>query len=105
MSNQRLEKLLEMIEKQPDDLFLQYALGMEYMGKNDADSAERLMRKVIETDKQYVPAYYQLAKLLVNRHLEEEAITYLELGLEEAKKKGDSKTINEFRSFLDELLY
>lgn len=105
MSNQRLEKLLEMLEKQPDDLFLQYALGMEYMGKNDVTSAEGLMRKVIESDKQYVAAYYQLAKLLVNRNREEEAIECLQLGLEEAIKKGDHKTVNEFRSFLDELLY
>lgn len=105
MSNQRLEKLLEMLEKQPDDLFLQYAMGMEYMGINDMIRAEEAMRNVILADPHYVPAYYQLGKILIGKQAEKEATHILGKGLEEAKLKGDLKTMNEFRSLLDELLY
>ena len=105
MSNQRLEKLLEMLEKQPDDLFLQYAMGMEYLGLNDMLRAENAMRNVIRADEHYVAAYYQLGKILIGKQAEQEAVSVLEMGLKEAKLKGDNKTTNEFRSLLDEILF
>jgi tetratricopeptide (TPR) repeat protein len=104
MSNLRLQKLLEMLEQQPLDLFLQYALAMEYLGMSQPAEAENLFKAIITTDEHYVPAYYQLGKLLeVNK--ENEAIAIYEKGMSEAQLKGDRKTVNEFRSALDELMY
>ena len=104
MSNSRFEKLLEMLEKQPDDLFLQYALAMEYLGMQQSDKAQVLLRQIITADEHYVAAYYQLG-LLLQQTDEAAAVAIFEKGMQEAQAKGDRKTVNEFRSALDELLY
>lgn len=93
-----------MLEKQPDDLFLQYALAMEYLGLQQPDKAQTLLRQIITADEHYVAAYYQLGVLLQTRD-EVAAIALFEKGMFEAEQKGDRKTVNEFRSALDELLY
>jgi tetratricopeptide (TPR) repeat protein len=93
-----------MLEQEPQDLFLQYALAMEYLGMNQPDEAEQCFRKILASDEQYVSAYYQLGKLLEAKD-EAGAIRFYEKGLQEAQLKNDRKTVNEFRSALDELLY
>jgi tetratricopeptide (TPR) repeat protein len=104
MSNSRFEKLVEMLEKQPDDLFLLYALAMEYLGMKEMEKAQHLFEQIIASDEHYVSAYYQLGLLLEGTH-EQRAIEIYEKGMQEAQLKGDRKTVNEFRSALDELLY
>ncbi len=93
-----------MLEEQPLDLFLQYALAMEYLGMNQQAEAERLFKAIISADEHYVAAYYQLGKLLETTN-ETEAITLYEKGMSEAQLKGDRKTVNEFRSAIDALIY
>ncbi|MES2560990.1 MAG: hypothetical protein V4590_14685 [Bacteroidota bacterium] len=104
MANSRFDKLLEMLEKQPDDLFLQYALAMEYLGMQQPEKAQNLFEQIIAADEHYVAAYYQLGLLLEGSD-EKRAIAIYEKGMQEAQLKGDRKTVNEFRSALDELLY
>ena len=105
MSNIRLQKLAEMLEKQPNDTFLLYAMGMEYLGMGDVNVAEKHFKLVLEVDKANVATYYQLGILFTKNNREIEAQDFLEKGYELAKQKGDLKTQNEFRSALDELLY
>jgi predicted Zn-dependent protease len=64
MSNTRFQKLLEMLELDPQDLFLQYVLAMEYLAMQQPVEAQKLFKTIIATDEQYVAAYYQLGKLL-----------------------------------------
>jgi predicted Zn-dependent protease len=104
MSNIRLLKLNEMLEKQPDDAFLLYALGMEYMGMSEAGKAEDMFRKVLTIEAHNIAAKYQLARLISNGN-PKEAILLLEAGMREAKLKSDQKTANEFRSLLDEIIF
>ena len=40
MPNQRLQKLTEMLHKQPHDAFLHYAIGMEHLGLQETTEAE-----------------------------------------------------------------
>lgn len=105
MSNIRLQKLAEMLEKQPNDTFLIYAMGMEYLGTGDLNVAEKYFKQVLEVDPLHVATHYQLGILFTLTNRENEAQTFLEKGFELAKQKGDLKTQNEFRSALDELLY
>ncbi len=93
-----------MLEEQPNDLFLQYALAMEYLGMGKAAEAEKQFRAILFADAHHVASYYQLGKLLEGRD-EADAIQVYEKGMAEAKIKNDLKTVNEFRSALDELLY
>ncbi len=105
MSNIRLQKLVEMLEKQPNDTFLIYALGMEYLGMGDLNWAEKYFKQVLAIDPAHVATYYQLGMLFTQNNREIEAQDFLEKGFALAKQKGDVKTQNEFRTALDELLY
>jgi Tfp pilus assembly protein PilF len=105
MSDSRLEKLIQLLEQQPADLFLQYALAMEYLGLADIQQAELNFRKVLAHDETYIPAYYQLGKICEGEGKDQEAIRLFEKGLAYAQQKKDLKTMNEFRTALDELLF
>lgn len=102
MHNPRMEKIQQMLNHSPDDLFLIYALGMEYVGHSDLVAAAIQFRKVLDKDHTYVPAYYQLGLILQEQGHEKEAQEIIAKGLNEAIEKNDTRTINEFRSLLEE---
>lgn len=101
----RLQKLLEMLEKQPNDSFLTYAVGMEHLGLHNDTEAVKWFEKTLEHEPDNIAAHYQLALLHHKYGKEKEAITLLEKGMGLAKNKGDLKTANEFRTALDEILF
>lgn len=105
MPNIRLQKLLEFSEQQPEDLFLKYALAMEYLGMNDIPTAENYFKEVIEKDENYVAVYYQLGKIYENKGDEKLAIATYEKGLEAANIKKDAKALRELKAALDELTF
>ena len=45
MANIRLEKLTEMLHKQPHDPFLHYAVAMEHLGLNNPNLAQEWLKK------------------------------------------------------------
>lgn len=105
MSNQRLQKLLEMLEKQPNDTVLLYALAMEHLGINDKSQAEQLFKQVLGIEPENVAAHYQLALIFQQTNRDREAVLMFEEGMKYAHLKGDLKTSNEFRTALDEMLF
>ncbi|MCU0359654.1 MAG: hypothetical protein MUF75_02875 [Bacteroidia bacterium] len=93
----RLDLLKRMLEKEDDDVFLNYALGLEY-AKNPQSIvlAEMQFKKVTELDPTYMAAFYQLGKLLEAQTKLGEALHYYKLGLEIAEKRKEKKAIGEF---------
>ncbi|PBQ31746.1 hypothetical protein CNR22_08175 [Sphingobacteriaceae bacterium] len=93
----RIENLMSMLEKEPDDLFLNYALGLEYASDlNKVADAESQFKLVLGLDKNYIPAYYQLGQLFASLLRITEALEYYNSGLEKAKEQKNNKAINEF---------
>ena len=92
----RIDMLLEMLSKEPDDVFLNYALGIEYIGELDVLHSEIQFKKVLEMNADYIAAYYQLGKLFESQLKNTEALLYYKLGLEKAKIQKNNKAINEF---------
>lgn len=93
----RIDMLLTMLEKEPDDLFLNYALGLEYAGDlQTVADAESQFKIVLSLDKNYIAAYYQLGKLFESLMRTTEAMEYYKYGLEKAKEQKNNKAINEF---------
>lgn len=93
----RIESLMSMLEKEPDDLFLNYALGLEYASDLDkVADAESQFKIVLGLDKNYIPAYYQLGQLFSSLLRTPEALEYYTCGLEKAKEQKNNKAINEF---------
>jgi len=103
MQNKRIEKLLELQKDEPSDIFIIYALGMEYESMGNTTEAVEQFKLTLEQDIKHVPAYYQLGLLYLKSNNEEAAITYLTKGMELAKEKKDQRSTNEFKALLDEL--
>lgn len=58
----RLAKLLEMLQRTPDDAFLLYGAGMEYKKLRQFDDAIGRFRAAIQVDPAYCYAYYQIGQ-------------------------------------------
>lgn len=93
-----------MLAQQPEDLFLLYAMAMEYLGEGDREKAEMYFTQVIEKDTGHVPAYYQLGRLMEEKGDDALAVEMYEKGFENARVKNDQKAMREFRSAIDELM-
>ncbi|MES2727882.1 MAG: hypothetical protein V4643_12310 [Bacteroidota bacterium] len=105
MQNNRLLKLQEMLAEMPDDIFLNYALAMEYKGMNEAQKTIHQLEKVLLLDENHVASLYQMGVLMSEDNENEKAILFLEKGLNLAKQNKDLKTANEFKALLDEIMY
>jgi len=89
-----------MLNESPDDLFLKYAIAMEYLGSDNKVLAKEKFLEVIKVDPNYTSAYYQLALIAIESKDESEALNYLSVGI---KTTQNAKTRNEFRSLMDEI--
>lgn len=101
----RINQLKEMLEKQPKDVFLTYALGLEYVALNDDKNGRLTFENVIALQEDYLAVYFQLAQLYERIGEDELAIETYEKGMEVAKVQKDLKTFNELKSALEELMF
>lgn len=91
----RRAALLRMLASEPDDVFLNYALALEYVRENNAKEAGIQLKKVLELDAAYVPAYFQLGKLHEHAGEITNALKTFREGLELAKKQNNRKAASE----------
>lgn len=99
----RIEQLIQFIEDDPEDPFNHYALGLEY-SKTDKKRALEIFQQVITHHKDYIPIYYQLAKLYEQMSQVDNAIQTFSDGIVKAREQNDLKTLRELRAGLEELL-
>jgi Tfp pilus assembly protein PilF len=92
----RIKSLLNLLAQEPADLFLNYALGLEYVAENDLPAAELQLKKVLQLDETYIAAYYQLGKLFEAQLKNNDALSFYNIGLEKARIQKNNKAINEF---------
>ncbi len=92
----RIASLIEMLEKEPEDLFLNYALAMEYISLPDWAAAKQQLSKVIKINPTYIPAFYQLGKVHEATQHFDLAISYYKQGLTFAREQKNNKALNEF---------
>ncbi|MBS1635446.1 MAG: tetratricopeptide repeat protein [Bacteroidetes bacterium] len=91
----RRDMLLEMLGKEPNDLFLNYALAMEYMASEEFGTAETQLLKVLSIDATHLPCFYQLGKIYEQLGTPEKALGYYKQGLALAQKQGNKKAQGE----------
>ena len=99
----RVEQLKRFIAEDPEDPFNYYALALEYT-KIDEGKALGLMSELLQRHKDYVPVYYQLAKLYERFGQKENAIDTFRTGIKVAAQQNDRKTLSELNAALQELL-
>ena len=99
----RIEKLKEFLEKDPNDSFVQHALALEYVKLGDVAMARQLWEQLLAHDPQAVGSYYHLGKLLEGIGETALALQWYEKGMAAAKAAGEKRAYNELQGAYDEL--
>jgi tetratricopeptide (TPR) repeat protein len=95
MNTSRKEQILNMLETEPNDVFLNYALAMEHLSIADFIEAEQQFKKVLDLNSTYLPCFYQLGQVYEKLNLIEVAIDYYKQGLDLAKLQNNTKALGE----------
>lgn len=96
-----IEQLNKLLAIEPNDIFLNFGLAMEYAKSNQPEEAIRQFQKVLELDPNYYTAYFQWAKLLINTDCRPEAREVLKKGIRTAENCNDRHAKTEMRELLD----
>ena len=96
----RIDAIKKMLETEPDDLFLNYSLGIEYLSNQLHQEAIIQFKKSLSINPDYFTAHYQLGKLFEQINVPNSAIHHYKLGLAIATKLKHNKAINEFNEAL-----
>jgi len=96
----RKDMVLQMLEKEPGDLFLNYALAQEYIGVDDFVNAELQLQKTLNLDLTYLPCYYQMGQVKEKLGDNAGAIEFYKKGIDLAKAQGNRKAQGELSEAL-----
>ncbi len=91
----RKELIFDMLVKEPNDVFLNYALAMEHLSAEEFKEAEVQFRKVLDINPSYLPCFYQLGQ--VNEKLDklDVALDFYKKGVEIATSQKNKKALGE----------
>jgi tetratricopeptide (TPR) repeat protein len=104
MAYSRLEILLKLNAENPDDSFNSYALALEYM-KDDIAQSLDIFKQLLISNPDFLPTYYQLGKIYQDMEEYDEALEIFRKGCEVAKSQNNTKTLNELNSAILEIEY
>ena len=89
-----------MLERQPRDAFLLYALGMEHKKLNDLDKAIEFYSRTIEVDPNYCYAYYQRGQVFEQKGDADSAKQSYKDGIDAARRINDDHARSELETAL-----
>ncbi|HLV02509.1 MAG TPA: tetratricopeptide repeat protein [Acidobacteriota bacterium] len=100
----RLEKLQELLRKNPRNTFARYGIAMEYRSQGDLERARQALEELMEQAPDYTPLYFQLGSTLQDLGKIEEAADIFQRGIRVAEAKQDFHARDELRAALDLLV-
>ena len=100
MVEDRLVFMEEMLETNPNDPFLLYAIAIEYQNKGDEKKTQSIFTKLVKEHPDYLPAYYQLGQILEKKGKLDKAIALYRKGKDLAEKANDQKVLGELSEAL-----
>jgi thioredoxin-like negative regulator of GroEL len=95
------KQLEQLLESDPDDVFLQYALAKACVTEGDLETGLIKFQKVIDGHPEYVPAYFQKGQALAEQGRAVEARSILTQGIQAARQAGDRHAESEMTEFLE----
>lgn len=98
MIKNRIEQLEQMLLEESGDNFVRYALALEYGSSGQHAKAVEYLKAVLNSDKNYLAAYYQLGKMHEVMGDWEKAAEIYSLGMEIAKTQGNQRTFSELKA-------
>jgi thioredoxin-like negative regulator of GroEL len=99
----RKQKIEAMLEKDPADKFLRYALALELEKEGDHERSLRGLLDLAHEDPPHIAAFFMAAQQLTRLERLEEAQAVLREGIEAARQQGDSHAAAEMSEFLQNL--
>jgi tetratricopeptide (TPR) repeat protein len=99
----RIGSLLKILEKDNNDVFVKYALALEYLSRNNLSEAEKYFIELLDKEPDYLASYYQYGLLLEQKGDIKEASEVLEKGILLAERQNDLHTKSELQIALDNL--
>ncbi len=96
----RLLQIEEMLKKEPEDSFLNYALAMEYKATGNIKVAIEILEKLLKINPGYLGTYYQLGQLLELESRQEQAKVVYKEGIKLATAQRNTKTLGELNEAL-----
>src|SRR5689334_11702921 len=101
----RIAQIKSLLERSPEDLFLNHALALEYIKAGDETAAQAAFERNLATDPNYVATYYHLGRLLERKGDTQGAIDTYEAGMRAAKVSADNHAYNELQAAYEDLVY
>src|SRR5690349_21241146 len=101
----RISKLKEFLQANPNDNFVQHALALEYVKLGEDEQAKEVFENILTKDENYIGSYYHLAKLMERMELRDDAIKWYEQGIKKAKELGDKHAYNELMAAYEDYVY
>ena len=98
----RREQIEKMLEREPRDVFLHFALAMEMIKTGESTQALQRLDRVLELDAAYVPAYYQKARLQLALGQRPDAAATVRAGVRAAQAAGDMHAAGELEALVTE---
>lgn len=99
----RLERLMQFIEKDPDDAFSRHALALEWVKRGDDAAARVRFEEVLQRSPGHVGTYYHYGRLLERAGEPETALAAYREGLRRAREAGDTHAAGELRAAAEAL--
>lgn len=98
MATDRLAQLRSMLEEEPGDKFLRYAIALERKREGDINGATDDLESLLHEDPTYIACYYQVALLLADLGRVQEAIEACRSGALQCLVSGDAKARSELQA-------
>ncbi|MGB0523034.1 MAG: tetratricopeptide repeat protein [Flammeovirgaceae bacterium] len=103
--SQRLNQLIEFLEKEPNDPFLLYAIAMEYANTDQEQKAVEYYDRLLKEHSSYLPTYYHAAHFFAELDQVERAKEVFEAGIALAKLQKEEKTLRELQNAFNNFLF
>lgn len=101
----RIAKIQEFLQQNPNDNFLRHALALEYLKIEKTADARALFEAILADSPDYIGSYYHLAKLLEGIGEKQLAKEWYEKGMAAAKEAKDQHSYNELQGAYEDLVY
>jgi len=96
----RRDRIQQMLEKEPDDVFLNFSLAMELAKEGEVASALACFDRVLKLDATYTAAHYHKGNTLIGLGRLEEARAVLQQGVAACRQVGDDHAQREMLDLL-----
>ena len=92
-----------MLAEEPGDLFLRYAIALEWKRAGNMEKAVTDLESILTDDPKYIPGYYQLALLEADLGRIENAKRACEAGMMQSLVTDERKARSELQELLNSL--